>query len=186
MPKNTNILMVRHAEKPEDNNDTGLAVPGQARANAYITYFQNFAMGSKAVRLRFLFATAQSSESNRPVLTITPLSKALGLDINSKHADKEYLKVAADILQDPKYDNSDILICWHHGKILQLAEALGVDRGKLPPSSTWPAVPWLENVFGWLLQLCFDGHGSLIPEQNICINQKLMYDDYGKNPPAGN
>jgi hypothetical protein len=48
----------------------------------------------------------------------------------------------------------------------------------------WPSPPWLGEVFGWLLQICYDADGNLIPAQTVCINQQLMYDDYGKNPPT--
>lgn len=180
MPKNTNILMIRHAEKPKSG--TGLAVAGQERAQAYVIYFQNYSLNSSIVKFDYLFAAANSSESHRPKLTIQPLATAIGLDINAKHKDKKYQKVADDILQNSKYDSSNILICWHHGEILDLAAALGA-KG-LPPASHWPTKPWPGKVFGWVLQLCYDGDGNIIPTQTICINQQLMYDDHGKNPPA--
>jgi hypothetical protein len=89
-----------------------------------------------------------------------------------------------EILQNSKYDHSNIVICWRHGEILELAAALGVDANRLPPESHWPSPPWPGEVFGWLLQVCYDADGSLIPSQTFCINQQLMYDDYGKNPPT--
>jgi hypothetical protein len=36
-------------------------------------------------------------------------------------------------------------------------------------------------VFGWLLELRFDGHGKPAVE---VVDQKLMYDDHGKPPTA--
>ena len=175
MPKNTNILMIRHGEKPKSG--TGLAVAGQERAQAYSIYFQNYLLNSSPVKLNYLFAAANSNASHRPVLTITPLSTATGLKINQKHKDKDYQKVATDILTNSKYDGSSILICWHHGEILKLAAALGA-KG-LPPSSHWPGTKWPGQVFGWVLQLCYDGKGKIVPAQTVCINQKLMYDDHG-------
>ena len=173
MPKNTNILLIRHAEKPTDDKDPTLAVAGQERAQAYVIYFQNFPDESSPIKLDYLFATAKSSESNRPYLTIKPLADALGLSINNKHKDKDFQKVADAILQHGKYDDSNILICWHHGEILQLAEALGAPASSLPPK-------WSGKVFGWLIHLVFDSNGNLTVEPTI--NQQLMYDDYGKNP----
>src|SRR5262249_11201157 len=174
MPKSTNILMVRHGEKPDDDKDPGLAIPGQERAQAYIIYFQNFSMGTHQIKLNYLFATKESTESNRPYLTILPLSQALKLPIDNKHSDKDYQKVANDILGNSKYDNSDVLICWHHGEILLLAEALGAPVSSLPPK--WPG-----DVFGWGLRLQFDSSGTLTVLPTL--NEQLMYDDYGKNPP---
>ena len=180
MPKNTNILMVRHAEKPDSG--TGLAVPGQERAQAYAIYFQNYSLNSSPLKLNYLFAAADSSNSHRPRLTIEPLAAAIGLAINDKHADKDYQKVADDILQNTKYDQQNILICWHHGEILDLATALGATS--LPSSSNWPP-SWPSHVFGWVLQLCYDDNGAIIPDQTMCLNQQLMFDDYAKDPPAG-
>jgi hypothetical protein len=175
MPKNTNVLLIRHAEKPTDDKDPTLAVAGQERAQAYVIYFQNFSIASAPIKLNYLFSTAKSPESNRPYLTIEPLAEALGLAINNHHKDKDYGQVAADILQNGQYDNSNILICWHHGEILKLAHALGAPKHKLPSK-------WNGAVFGWVIRLVFDADGKLTVPPTI--NQQLMYDDYGKNPPV--
>jgi hypothetical protein len=185
MPKNTNVLLIRHGEKPASGDD--LAVAGQERAQAYVIYFQNYAIqsgpsGSGPVKLNYLFATANSGKSDRPDLTITPLSEAIGVSIDAKHKDKDYAKVADDILQNSKYDNSNVLICWHHGEILDLATALGVDASKLPKASNWPP-SWPGSEYGWLLQLCYNGDGDLVDTQTLCINEQLMYDD--QNDPPG-
>ena len=74
MPKNTNILMIRHAEKPDSGSD--LAVAGQERAQAYVVYFRNYSINSSLVKLDYLFAAANSSASQRPQLTIQPLAAA--------------------------------------------------------------------------------------------------------------
>jgi hypothetical protein len=81
----------------------------------------------------FLFATQASTNSNRPVETVTPLSAALNLSCDDKHADKDYDKVASDILTNSKYAGQVVLVCWHHGNIPNLAAALGVAN---PPK--WP------------------------------------------------
>jgi len=39
MPANATIYLIRHAEKPPSGK--GLSPAGQARANAYVQYFQN-------------------------------------------------------------------------------------------------------------------------------------------------
>jgi len=49
MPKNTNILMVRHAEKPDSGRD--LSVTGQERAQAYAVYFQNYVLNGTLLKL---------------------------------------------------------------------------------------------------------------------------------------
>ena len=183
MPKHATVLMVRHAEKPTAGDDPTLAVPGQERAQAYSIYFQHCSLdGSDPLKLSHLFAAADSQESQRPRLTIEPLAQALGLDIDDKHKDKEYQQVVDDLLTNPKYDDAGILVCWHHEHLLPFAQALGVDPAKLPAQAHWPTQGWPDDVYGWVLQLCYDAQGQLIPAQIGCVNQKLMYDDYGRDP----
>lgn len=181
MPTNANILLIRHAEKPATGTD--LAPAGQARAQAYVAYFQNYAIGGNLVKPQYIFAAADSDESHRPRLTVEPLAQALGLSIDDKHKDKDYAKVAEDLLTHPKYDGSNVLVCWHHGEILDLAAALGASASTLPASANWPA-KWPGDVFGWVLQLCYDAGGKLIPAQTLCLSEQLMYDDCGQQPPG--
>ena len=174
MLNNTNILMIRHAEKPDDPNDPTLSLFGKERARAYVVYFQNFTIDSEVIELDYLFAAKDSSGSDRPYLTLKHLAKALGLSIDDKYKDKDYGELAKHILKNGKYDDSNILICWRHGNLLEFAKALGAPATTLPES--WPV-----DVFGWLLQLRFDAEGTLkvVP----MINQQLMYGDYDKDPP---
>ena len=78
---NSNILLIRHAERPDSGQ--GISPAGRARANAYVNYFKNYTLGGTSpgvpVEIGHLFAAADSSESERPSLTITPLALALGV-----------------------------------------------------------------------------------------------------------
>jgi hypothetical protein len=170
MPRGTNFLLIRHAEKPDDQNDTGLSVPGQARAMAYVVYFQNYKINSNPVKLGHLFATAQSPRSNRPYLTIEPLARQLGLQINNFYENRaeDIEALAKYLLIDPTFNNATVLICWHHQELLHLAQALGAQKHTLP--TDWP-----EDTFGWLIEICFDGAGNLA--LSGVIEEKLMYTD---------
>jgi hypothetical protein len=191
MPSNTNILLIRHAEKPAEG--TGLAPAGKARAQAYVAYFQDYAIGQAPIELHYIFAAADSHESHRPRHTVEPLAKALGLEIDDKYADKDYAALAHHLLTHEKYDGRNLLVCWHHGEILQLAAALmqggvaGPDApasgGALPLSARWPS-HWPGDVFGWVLQLSWGAGGSLDPAQTFCQSERLMYDDCGQEPPG--
>ncbi|MBL8151273.1 MAG: flagellar basal body-associated protein FliL [Blastocatellia bacterium] len=181
MPKNTTILMIRHAEKPDKGK--GLSVAGQERAQAYVIYFQNYAIDGKPIEIKYLFATEDSDNSERPRLTIEPLAKALDLEINAKHKDHKYQELADHILKENKYDDSVLIICWHHGQILQFAQALGVNSNELPAESNWPT-SWPEDVFGWLLQISYDSNSHIVTSKTKCNNQQLMYGDFGKDPKS--
>ena len=183
MPNNTTVLIIRHAEEPE-NDSPGLSPAGQARAQAYRAYFQNYVLDSQPLTLDYLFAAADKDKSHRPRLTLEPLAQALGLTINSDYRDDDAERLADIILRRPEYDDSRILICWRYEEIPNLTKALGVDPSGLPPQSSWPAC-WPESIFGWTLRISYDGNGNLIPARTVCSNQRLMYTDCGRHPPAG-
>lgn len=130
MLKNSNILMIRHAEKLDDSSDLTLSLVGKERAQGYIVYFQNFTVDSEALELDYLSAAKDSSGSNRPYLTLKHLA-TLGLSIDDKYKDKNYCELAKHILEHGKYDDSNIPICWHHGHILQFAECSGAPASTL-------------------------------------------------------
>ncbi len=179
MPRNTNVLIIRHGEKPESGPD--LTDAGLARAQAYAVYFQHYAIGGHPIKLNHLIAAADSPESHRSRLTLEPLAQALGLEIDCEQRDHQEL--LEDLLQDQEYNDANLLVCWHHGDILALAKDMGVNEHALPAESNWPAV-WPGQVFGWVLQICYDEHGRINPSQTLCINQRLMHGDHGQNPPA--
>lgn len=182
---NSTILLIRHAEKPDSGS--GLSPAGQARAEAYVEYFKNYTLGGTSpgvpVRLDHLFAAADSPESERPSLTITPLALALGLAVDTSFNDKGYKVLARHLIGHDQFANSGILICWHHQHLLLLAEALGVDAAALPAASAWPD-HWPDHVFGWLLQIRYDANGQVLPEQTLCLNEHLTDDDR-RDPPPG-
>jgi hypothetical protein len=152
-----------------------LSAEGFKRADAYVKYFKNFQLDSQPLKLDSLFATADSKNSRRPRLTLTPLSHALNMPLDTRFKDKDFQGLADDLQTNSH--GKHILICWHHGAIPDLARALGADPGKLIPDGEWPA-----NVFGWLIELRYDHDGKLMAGQCRRINEHLMPDD--ELPPA--
>jgi len=164
------IIIIRHGEKPgdpavdSDTESSDLSTRGYERAGALAAYIP-----ATFGKPDFLFATQASKKSNRPVETITPLAQALGLAIDSKHADIDFQKLADDILGNTKYAGKLILICWHHGKIPELTYAVGGN----PPQSPWPG-----TVFDRVWQIEYP-EGSNAPK-NIPVKnipQMLLYGD---------
>lgn len=185
MLKNTNIFIIRHGEKPSDGSD-GLTLAGQARAQAYVSYFQNYTIDCELLQWKALFAATSSKTSRRPLLTLEPLSKALGLEINADYDDKIPEKLVQDLRTNPNFDSANILISWRHSGMLELADALGVESHKLPGSANWVSKPFPACVFGWVLQICFNEHGEINLDKTMCTAQKLMFGDHGQNPPSAN
>jgi len=148
MLANSTVLLIRHAEKPDSGK--GLSSMGQARADGYAAYFPSLPLQPKG-HYDHLYAAKNSGESHRPKLTLTPLAHALDMHVETPHSDRHYAKLADDLLDPGKdYSNQNILICWHHGEILDLANALL----KQPPPG-WPT-KWPGDVFGWLLWISYD------------------------------
>jgi phosphohistidine phosphatase SixA len=123
------ILLIRHGEKTGDKSDPHLNARGIARAAALHRLFP-----TRFETPQLLFATHQSAHSNREVETVEPLARALRLGINSHFADDDYRALATELLSKPAYAGRNLLVCWHHGRLPQLAEALGVAH----PPSPWP------------------------------------------------
>ena len=126
------VMIIRHAEKLTDGQ-IHLSEAGFKRAAMMPVLFQpGSGRGDLAVP-QVLIATHQSAHSNRPVETITPLSAAMKLPIENSVMDEDFALLAKDLLSG-KYAGKVVLVSWHHGKIPQLAAALGVK----PPYDKWP------------------------------------------------
>jgi phosphohistidine phosphatase SixA len=121
------VLIIRHGEEP--NSGPHLNDAGRARAKALITMFKD-----PLSRPTSLFAAKSSQQSARSVETITPLSKALGLRIDTRFDDREYKKLANTVLHSARHAGGHVLICWHRETMTELAAALGVEN---PPQ--WPS-----------------------------------------------
>jgi hypothetical protein len=170
MPKSATLLLIRHAEKSGNAQDPTLTAAGQARAQAYVAYFGNLMLDSKPVPPpSFLIAAADSKDSIRSRLTLTPLSQALGLPIDVTVEDHAYPELSRRLLEDSRYDQVTSLVCWHHRQIQALAKALGA-------SAQTPLDAWPDDIFGWLLRLDYDATGRLAKVD--VHNQQLMYGDH--------
>lgn len=170
MPKNSNIILIRHGEKPLSQAETGLSMAGQARSMAYTVYFQNFTINSRVIKLDYLFATAPTDHSNRSYLTIEPLASQLGLKINNhfNNTDQDIAALVKHLLSEPHLNNSNILVCWHHERLLEMAAALGALSGTLP--TDWP-----PDIFGRVIVLTYGSSGAVV--NSSVIAEELMFTD---------
>jgi hypothetical protein len=162
----TTVMIIRHAEKPDDG--AGLTPAGEARAQAYVGYFEHFTLHGQPMTPNALYAAADSKSSMRPRLTITPLSQALGLPIDDRFADKQTRELADALRSEPHGDR--VLICWHHGEIPKLIQDLGADPLQLLHADKWPA-----DEFGWVVILRYDHQGRLADAE--VVHEQLMPDD---------
>lgn len=146
------IMVVRHAEKPDANGNErgldehghddprGLTVRGWQRAGALVRFFapvvgQRFTDGL-LVTPKAIFAVAPHASSQRPTLTVQLLGQLLGLTVDSRFVSED----VASLIQAAERAEGPVLICWRHNHMAAIAKQL---------------CPWLDPVPEWAAE-CFD------------------------------
>lgn len=147
--KATKIMLIRHAEKPNNDSDShgvtqkgqkskeSLDVRGWQRAGALASLFAptngNFPHASFA-RPQFLFASKflKSKGSKRPIQTITPLADKLDLKINDDFPRADF----ESMLEEVFVSEGVVLICWQREYIPNIAAHILGDK-KIAPKE-WP------------------------------------------------
>jgi len=167
-PKNSTVLIIRHAENPP--NGHALSPRGKERAEAYKNYFLNFTVDSKRVEPNAIIVAADSKHSHRPRLTVQPFAKAANLPIDNRFANKQPADLAAELRAN--YQGKVILVCWHHGQIPAVLRAMGADPETLLPNGKWP-----KAVYDWVIMLSFDQNGRVIPRSTRRISEHLLQGD---------
>ena len=167
-PKNSVVLIIRHAEDPA--NGHGLSPRGKERAEAYEDYFQKFTVDGKRREPEAVLVAADSKQSHRPRLTVEPFAKAAKLPIDNRFANKQPADLAAELRAN--YQGKLILICWHHGQIPAVLRALGAAPETLLPNGKWP-----RDVYDWVIMVSFDENGHVIPQSTRRITEHLLPGD---------
>jgi hypothetical protein len=167
-PKDAVVLIIRHAENPE--NGHGLSPRGKERAQAYKNYFLNFTVDSKPLEPDVVFAANDSKHSHRPRLTVEPFAKAAKLQIDTGFHTNQSAELAATLRATEQ--GKRILICWRHSDIPNLLRALGASPESLLPRGKWPRL-----VYDWVILLSYDHDGRLIPASSRRINEHLLPGD---------
>jgi hypothetical protein len=154
----TTVLIIRHAEKPATGS--GLTAQGEARARAYVRYFEPFREQNLSLRVDDLYSSADSSHSMRPRLTLEPLSKATGMPLHATTDTKHPGELVATLRSEPHGHTP--LIAWRHQQIPALLQAFGASPEKLLPNGIWP-----DGVFDDVIMLSFDKAGKLSSQRLI-------------------
>jgi hypothetical protein len=133
------IIIIRHAEKTGIDSDPGLSELGTLRAAALSS-----AIPQAFGRIDHVIAAQSTAHSVRPVRTVEPLAIALGTRVIQSWKTREYHELAEALRLRPEYDQRQVLICWRHKSLPDLALALGATD----------ADPWPESEYNrtWLLE----------------------------------
>jgi len=151
------IVLVRHADKLQQKfTGPAISAKGYVRAIKFSFYYLNY-FGEPD----FVFAGKPKGKdaSIRELQTVGPLINILAVrhpdtvfNIMHPYQHDQYEKLAKYILQDKKFDNKSVLICWRHTKIIELAEALGV-KDELEP--------WADDDFDSVFVIEYDKSGKI-------------------------
>jgi hypothetical protein len=165
--KHLKIVIIRHAEKPNDQTadktegGDNLSCQGQNRALQLPTV-----LIKKIGKPDYTYVPSLSMDKNtahsRMFQTITPFAVKYNLTINSKYDESELTAAAKSVLKK----SGTVLMVWQHSAIADLAKALGV---KNPPK--WQGVDfdsmWIVTYANDKAELTID-HQGLSPSAS-CI-----------------
>jgi phosphohistidine phosphatase SixA len=135
------ILVMRHAEKSSDPLDPDLTDAGRNRAQRLVDYVPK-TFGPP----EFLFASGASKHSRRPIETLEPLATQCRLKIDSTYADQDYGALAHHLRNSDDFNDVLTVVCWHHGNIPNLMNALKAASTDYPD-------PWKRDVFNLILRV---------------------------------
>ena len=149
-------MLMRHGEDMgEDSYE--LSPQGKKRAEALPRLF-----GPRLPKPDIIIATRASKHSDRPMETVEPLAAALHLAIDNRFRDDDYQLLARALMTDSRYDGKTVLVCWHHGKIDNLAKALGVKHAPHWPDAQFDHV-WMIDFKKSGKASFEDVHQQLLP-----------------------
>jgi phosphohistidine phosphatase SixA len=145
------IILMRHADKPNDPDDEDLSQAGFARAEHLVTYIpQTFGKPDD------IMASAHSKHSNRPTETVTPLAASLGINVEHDFENDDFEDLVDEIFSEAEFHGKTIVICWHHGKLPAIAALLGAPAGSYPD-------PWPEDTYNLILDFHYDPNSGKQP-----------------------
>jgi phosphohistidine phosphatase SixA len=152
-PRPAQIILIRHAEKPANDNDPHLSKAGRARAQRLVGYLAVDPEITKFGKPVAVFATATNRHDGgvRTQETIAPFAASLRLKVRTPFLGQDYAKLAKAILNDAAFAGKTIIICWRHEELAELAGALGVQP--VPPE--WKAGNY-ESV--WIIR--YEGNNA--------------------------
>jgi len=149
------IILIRHADKPSDPQNPHLSRAGVRRAHDLVSFITTDPAMTKFGTPVAVFATKTTKDGNgqRTQETVAPLAKALGLPVLTPFLGRDYAALAKHVLGAAQYAGKNVLICWNHEQIPQLAAALGVTPE--PPK-------WKGSVYDIVYVISYHGGAATL------------------------
>ena len=159
------ILLIRHAEKPVDDNDRHLSERGRQRAQAMVEFFQTDSrMTTYGVPVEIFAAAPRSATGSlRAIETVTPLANALKRDIRIEYTSYDYQALAEEIRNNPKFEGKTVLVSFVRDEIPELVQAFGLTNCPQEwPKTTFDRV-WRIRISANGLSVCENLPQRLLP-----------------------
>ena len=165
------VILIRHAEKPAEGAQ--LSAQGFKRAEALVKFFKTEAAVTRYGNPVAIYAAAPKNEDSsiRSIQTVTPLARALKIDIDTRFTRGQTNKIVRDLMENPAYEGRLVLICWQHTNLVEIAQNLAEYNNS--PRVTIPQL-WPDETYdrAWILDLA---KGQVVSFRNI--PQRLLPGD---------
>ncbi|KZP26855.1 hypothetical protein FIBSPDRAFT_781673 [Athelia psychrophila] len=129
------LYLIRHGEKPLDGSN-GLSARGVERAQCLRIVFGN----SSSYDIGYIMAETPQSDGahTRPYDTVLPLATDLGITIDTScsKTDAKCVKDAVKAYAGTS-GSKNVLICWAHGQMADIASELGVSNAPDYPDASF-------------------------------------------------
>lgn len=180
------IIFIRHGEKENSDGsvqDVDLSSNGYKRANELPNFFKNhFPYNISKPDVIIAMKQKNSKDSNRPVETVIPLSKAFNIQIIASYKQSEINQAAEDI--NKFGEDKVVLVCWEHKSLAKIAKLLGV------PVNSWGYNPQAKKDDDknydaiWVVTKIDNTKAELevYKEFSVLDNGEISYDGVSSSP----
>jgi len=136
------VYLIRHGEKPEPEGN-GLSAKGVTRADALPGVFGP----QSAYNIGYIMAEHPKADGSRarPLDTVTPLAKTLGIEVDTS-CDRNDSEAVANVVRNYSGEGN-ILICWEHGQLHDIMKALGVKHAPHYPDGRFDLIYTLPSPY---------------------------------------
>jgi hypothetical protein len=148
------IIIFRHAEKPDDKSNPHLSAEGVRRAQRLVGWLTTDPVVNKYGKPVAIFATktTKDDDGQRTQETVAPAAAALKLPVQAPFVGKDYQQLAKQILGNPAYAGKTVVICWNHEVLPELAAEMGISQ---PP-------PWKAKEFDQVYVITWHGRAPVL------------------------
>ena len=107
------VIVLRHAEKPDDPAAEHLSPRGEERARALAQFLGKGSSLTSNVPIAALYANrvTKHARGQRPGETLAPLATQLGLEVRTPYDADRYDALARDLLADASYGGKPVVVC---------------------------------------------------------------------------